>query len=175
MTLHHYDLPQWVQNEGGFLNENVVDYFVIYADEVFRELNSMVKIWISFNEPLDVCVEGYDLGTSAPLIRHLGVGAYLCSYNLLVAHAKAYKLFRNKYDQDKKGLFGITLDGRFYYPKDSTVADSTVDRALQFDIGWFAHPIFSAEGGYPKVMIDVIGERSKTEGRLNSRLPKMSD
>lgn len=175
MTLHHYDLPQWVQNEGGFLNEKVVDYFLLYADEVFRELNTMVKIWISFNEPMDVCVEGYDLGTSAPLIKQPGVGGYLCSYNLLLAHAKAYRLFKEKYDQDDKAFFGITLDGRFYYPKDATIDDSVVDRALQFDIGWFAHPIYSSEGGYPQVMIDVIDARSKREGRIISRLPKMSD
>lgn len=175
MTLYHYDLPQWIQNEGGFMNPNVADYFKIFADEVFKELGSRVKIWITFNEPFDTCNEGYGTGTTAPLIKSPGVGGYICSYNLLLAHAAAFHLYKEKYANDQKGMIGITLDGRFYYPKDSSVGDDVVQRALNFDVGWFANPIFSKDGGYPKVMVDEINERSKREGRLVPRLPVMSD
>ena len=175
MTLSHYDLPQWVQDEGGFLNRNVVKYFRLYADTVFKEFGSRVKLWITFNEPDDVCREGYGNGVFAPLIKLPGVGDYLCSYYLLMAHAAAYHLYKDQYANDQRGMIGITLDGRFYYPKDSSVGDDVVQRALNFDIGWFAHPIFSKDGGYPKVMVDEINERSRKEGRPWSRLHEMSD
>lgn len=67
------------------------------------------------------------------------------------------------------------MDGRFYYPKDDSVGEDVAQRAMQYDIGWYAHPIFSKTGGYPKVMVEEINTRSKQEGRPWSRLPEMSD
>lgn len=174
MTLHHNDLPQWIQDQGGFLNESVIEYFKIYADTVFKEYGDRVRLWITFNEPFDACLEGYGTGTTAPLVSSSGVGEYLCGHNLLQAHAAVYHLYKEKYwFQD--GMLGITLDGRFYYPKDSSVSQDVTDRAMNFDIGWFANPIFSEKGGYPQVMIDEIAKRSQREGRPKSRLPEMSD
>lgn len=114
-------------------------------------------------------------GSSAPLIKSPGVGEYLCGHHLLLAHAAAYHLYKDNYANDQRGMIGITLDGRFYYPQDSSVGDDIVQRAVNFDIGWFAHPIYSEEGGYPKVMVDEIDARSKKEERPWSRLPHMSD
>lgn len=76
---------------------------------------------------------------------------------------------------DQRGIVGISLDGRFYYPKDSFVTEEVAQRALAFDIGWFANPIFSKDGGYPKAMVDEIDSRSKREGRQTSRLPTMTE
>jgi beta-glucosidase/6-phospho-beta-glucosidase/beta-galactosidase len=147
----------------------------MYADAVFRELGSVIKIWITFNEPMDVCIEGYDLGSFAPLVKKPGIGGYQCIYNVLVAHAKAYHVYKKYYADDQRGIIGITLDGRFYYPKDDSVDMSVVDRALQFDFGLFAHPIYSTKGGFPEVIVQDIKERSKREGRNESRLPEMSE
>lgn len=163
-----------MQDEGGFLNTNIVQYFRLYADTVFKEFGSRVKMWITFNEPFDACLEGYGTGISAPLIRQSGVGEYLCGHHLLLAHAAAYHLYKDVYAEDQRGLIGITLDGRFYYPKSSSVGDDVVQRALHFDIGWFANPIFSKAGGYPQVMVDEIDARSRREGWQWSRLPGMS-
>lgn len=175
VTLCHYDLPQWIQDEGGFLNPNVVKYFRLYADTVFKEFGPRVKMWITFNEPFDVCTAGYGSGTTAPLIRSSGVGDYLCAHYLLQAHAAAYHLYKDVYANDQRGMIGIALDGRFYYPKDPSVGDDVVQRAMHFDMGWFANPIFSEHGGYPKEMVDEINARSQREERPWSRLPEMSE
>lgn len=175
MTLYHYDLPQWVQDEGGFLSESFVKYFEHYADTVFQTLGDRVKVWITFNEPFDTCLEGYGTGTSAPLVRSSGVGEYTCSFNLLMAHASAFHVYKKKYVDDQRGMIGITLDGRFYYPKDESVDEEVTERALAFDIGWFANPVFSKSGGYPEALIEEIDARSKREGRTISRLPKMTE
>lgn len=48
-------------------------------------------------------------------------------------------------------------------------------RAQEYRLGWFAHPLFSKDGGYPKNMVEEIGHRCKLEGRAFSRLPKMDE
>jgi beta-glucosidase/6-phospho-beta-glucosidase/beta-galactosidase len=53
------------------------------------------------------------------------------------------------------------------------VTKEELHRAQDYRLGWFAHPLFSKEGGYPKIMIEEIGKRCKLEGRAFSRLPKM--
>lgn len=119
-------------------------------------------------------MEGYSTGTSPPLITLRGTGEYLCAHHVLMAHAGAYHVYKNHFKNDQRGMVGITLDSRFYFPKNPTDGD-IVDRAMNFELGWFAHPIYSKSGGYPQVMIDEIDERSKREGRPWSRLPKMSN
>lgn len=160
---------------GGFLNPLFEKYFKLYAHTLFKQLGDRVKVWITFNEPYESCVEGYSTGTSPPLITLRGTGEYICAHNVLIAHAAAYHDYREHFKDDQRGMVGITLDSRFYFPKNPSDAD-VVDRAMNFELGWFAHPIFSKSGGnYPQVMIDEIAERSKKENRPWSRLPDMSD
>ena len=149
-------------------------YFKLYADTVFKAFGSRVKIWLTFNEPDEFC-NGYESDGFPPMINKPGVGSYQCAHNVLLAHAAAYHLYKKSYAADQRGMIGITLDGRFYYPKDLTVDQSVAERALNFETGWFAHPIYSQAGGYPQVMIDEVNERSKREGRPWSRLPEMSE
>lgn len=171
----HYDLPQWIQDQGGFLNPYFVTYFDLYAYTLFKEFGSRAKIWITFNEPYESCVEGYSYGSSPPLINLRGTGEYMCAHNVLLAHAAAYETYRKHFKQDQRGIIGITLDSRFYFRKNPQDPSAIIDRFMNFELGWFAHPIYSKEGGYPKVMIDEINERSKKEGRPWSRLPHMTN
>lgn len=115
----HNDLPQWVQDEGGFLNQNIVKYFKLYADTVFQELGTRVKIWLTFNEPIDLCTAGYGSGATAPLVNLPGVGDYLCGHNTLLAHAAVYHLYKDIYAEDQRGMIGKVDDapGRLYQTK----------------------------------------------------------
>ncbi|KAG5677738.1 hypothetical protein PVAND_007469 [Polypedilum vanderplanki] len=175
VTMLHYDIPQWVQDYGGFLNPYFVKYFKLYAQTLYTEFGSKVKIWITFNEPYESCVEGYSAGTSPPLINLRGTGEYICAHNVLLAHAAAYDTYKKLFKNDQRGMVGITLDSRFYFPKNPLEGSDIVNRAMNFELGWFAHPIFSKNGDYPQVMIDEINERSNQEGRPFSRLPEMSN
>ena len=55
VTIYHWDLPQFLMDLGGFLNPSIVDWFETYADLCFREFGSLVKNWITFNEPEPIC------------------------------------------------------------------------------------------------------------------------
>lgn len=159
---------------GGFLNPYFVKYFKLYAYTLFREFGTRVKVWITFNEPFESCVEGYSYGSSPPLVNLRGTGEYLCAHHVLLAHAAAYETYKRNFKNDQRGMVGITLDSRFYFRKNQNDGSDIIDRFMNFELGWFAHPIFSKTGGYPQVMVDEINERSKMEGRMWSRLPEMS-
>lgn len=134
-----------------------------------------VKTWITVNEPFNFCTIGYGSGSWAPAIKSPGVGEYLCGHYLLLAHAAAFHLYKDKYFKQQQGTVGITLDSRFYYPKDKSITPDDLQRAQEYRLGWFAHPLFGKDGDYPKVMIDEIGAKSRLEGRAVSRLPQMND
>jgi len=176
VTMFHWDLPQYLQDLGGWPNRLIVDYYRVYADTLFEHFGDRVKRWITFNEPSVFCGEGYGYGSHAPAIQSSGIGGdYMCAHNVLLSHAAAYHLYKEKYFDQQQGQVGICLNSGFNYPYDETIDASVTDRAQQFELGKFAHPIFTEEGGYPQVMIDLIGAKSQAEGRPWSRLPTFTD
>lgn len=195
VTIFHWDLPQYIQDIGGWTNPMVVDYFEQYADVLYQHFGTRVKKWITVNEPSvcmhqknsfyfsiyfililyhKVCGEGYGYGTKAPAILSPGVGDYLCGHHVLLANAAAYRLYKSKYFATQGGQVGICLNAGFAYP-DVGVDQSYSDKSIEFDLGRFSNAIFSKEGGYPQIMIDQIGNKSMTEGRPWSRLPTMTN
>lgn len=58
ITMYHWDLPQYLQNLGGFTNELITKYFKSYADVLFNRFGDRVKHWITFNEPPVFCISG---------------------------------------------------------------------------------------------------------------------
>ncbi|CAO1425867.1 unnamed protein product [Diamesa serratosioi] len=174
ITMYHWDLPQYIQDLGGFVNPLIIEYFENYADVLFKNFGDRVKRWITFNEPYNFCVEGYGVGVVAPLIKAAGVGEYLCTHYMLQAHAAAYHLSKNKYKEQNSQL-GISLNTKHHFSKDPRNGDYISNRAQTYRLGLFANPIFSKEGGYPQIMIDEIGNSSVKEGHPWSRLPTMTD
>ena len=66
MTLYHWDLPQALQNVGGWENDTIVQRFKEYAELLFQRLGDKVKFWITLNEPYNTAYCGYGVGTAAP-------------------------------------------------------------------------------------------------------------
>lgn len=66
MTIYHWDLPQALQDVGGWENETTVQRFKEYANVLFQRLGHKVKFWITLNEPFVVALQGYGYGTAAP-------------------------------------------------------------------------------------------------------------
>lgn len=133
VTLFHFDVPQTIQNLGGFTNDVIVDYFEAYANLVFSLFGDRVKTWITINEPFIVCTIFYGSGWLSPVIQPVtGISEYLCGHNALKAHTVAYRLYRKRYAARFGGKVGISLNSNFYYSDANNVND--VERALEFEV-----------------------------------------
>src|SRR5262249_60504564 len=93
VTLYHWDLPAALDEQGGWLNADIANWFADYAATVYRRLDGRVKKWITINEPWVVSDGGYVRGVLAPgrTTRH---EAPIVTHNLLRAHGAAVPAYR---------------------------------------------------------------------------------
>ncbi|XP_051119237.1 beta-glucosidase 44-like [Andrographis paniculata] len=168
-NLNHYDLPQALQDRyKGWLSHEVVKDFADYADFCFKTFGDRVKNWQTFNEPRVVAALGYDNGFFAPGRCSKAFGnctegdsstePYIVAHNLILSHAAAVQRYRQKYQAKQQGRIGILLDFVWYEPLTRSKADNyAAQRARDFHIGWFLHPLVYGE--YPKTMQNIVGKR----------------
>ncbi|WP_246944233.1 GH1 family beta-glucosidase [Bacillus pinisoli] len=153
-TLYHWDLPQWLQDKGGWTNREIVQYFKQFAETMFRELGDTVKYWITHNEPWVVSYLGYGNGVHAP--GHQDLQSFLsASHHILLSHGETVSLFREVGPTD--GKIGITLNMATAYPADETAASMIAAQSWDgFLNRWFADPVF--KGAYPNDMLDLYSD-----------------
>ncbi|KAK6982460.1 lactase-phlorizin hydrolase [Biomphalaria glabrata] len=175
VTMYHWDLPQGLQNQGGWFNPKIVDWFKDYADLCFSQFGNKVKRWITFNEPWVISVQGHGKGDYAPGIKDIKNGPYKAAHNIIKSHAEAYHLYQDKYKATQQGEVGITLNCDWLEPRDIVnISDiEASERGLQFFMGWFAHPVL-INGDYPDVMKEYVKNASLEEGLTTSRLPEFT-
>ncbi|KAJ2947989.1 hypothetical protein O0L34_g9781 [Tuta absoluta] len=171
ITMYHWDLPQKLQELGGWTNPIIADYFVDYARVLFSEFGDKVKSWTTFNEPLSICLGGYGSTTKAPGTGDSGIQDYMCAHNVLRAHGMAYRMIEKEFSLRKKDvLIGISLNMAWMEP--DTKDDENAAAILRdFFYGWYAHPIFSETGDYPPFMRQRIDDYSRRQHFPRSRLP----
>ena len=88
VTLHHFTNPQWLEELGGFANEDNIPGFVRYTEKVVRQIPE-VKNWMTFNEPGIRALEGHLRGEHPPQHQNVLEAAQVIR-NLLTAHIKTY-------------------------------------------------------------------------------------
>ncbi|MEP7214713.1 MAG: GH1 family beta-glucosidase [Anaerolineaceae bacterium] len=148
VTLYHWDLPQALQDLGGWANRGTTDAFAEYARVMYDRLGGRVSRWITLNEPLIFTMMGHRNGVMAPGIRDLGITARTVHHALL-AHGKAVQAFR---DSGVKGEIGITNANTSYEPADDSAETLTAtELARDFDSRLFHGPVFGK--GYPESVI----------------------
>uniref|UniRef100_A0A8B9EUK2 Lactase-phlorizin hydrolase n=1 Tax=Amazona collaria TaxID=241587 RepID=A0A8B9EUK2_9PSIT len=168
VTLYHWDLPQALQNVGGWENDTIVQRFKEYAELLFQRLGDKVKFWITVNEPYNVAYAGISIRP--------GRAPYVVAHNLIKAHAEAWHLYNDTYRAKQGGLISITINSDWAEPRNPHNQEdiSAARRYLEFLLGWFAHPIFKT-GDYNEVMKTRIRERSLAQGLSQSRLPEFTE
>ncbi|KAK1336989.1 hypothetical protein QTO34_003031 [Cnephaeus nilssonii] len=177
VTIYHWDLPQALQDVGGWENETIVQRFRDYADVLFQRLGGKVRFWITLNEPFVIALQGYGYGTAAPGISFRpGTAPYIAGHNLIKAHAEAWHLYNDVYRARQGGLISITISSDWAEPRDPSNQEDVeaARRYVQFMGGWFAHPIFK-NGDYSEVMKTRIRDRSLAAGLSKSRLPEFTE
>jgi len=148
LTLDHWDLPQALQDAGGWANRATVGRFTEHAETAFRALGDRVGMWITHNEPWMVSMIGHYRGVHAPGLTDLDA-AVRAAHHLLLSHGEAVRTYRAL---GLEAPIGITLNLFQTYP----VSDSEADRAAavsstEYTNGWFLDPLL--RGSYPAAMM----------------------
>lgn len=180
VTLSHWDIPEILQEQGGFQNFNFPDWFANYSRICFENFGDDVEYWITFNEPTIQCTgygQNFYIPSVAPFAPGYNLttvgGEYVCMHNLIRAHGAAYHLYQKEFKARQNGKLTIANAACRCYPASDSREDvEASDRCMQFSLGWVLHPIYY--GDYPEVMKERIDYRSKIQGYPESRLPKFT-
>ncbi len=162
VTLYHWDLPQVLEDRGGWKNRDSIEWFGEYADKMFRTFGDVVPMWATINEPIATYI-GYSKGTFAPGHTNEAWGNQ-ARHNILVAHGKGVEAFRAL--NPKNSEIGIVID----IWKRHALTDSPEDIAYMIDEderNWkfYTDPILA--GRYS----DYILEHLEKEGTLMEMKP----
>ena len=162
VTLYHWDLPQVLEERGGWKNRDSIEWFGEYADKMFRTFGDVVPMWSTINEPIATYV-GYSKGTFAPGHTNEAWGNQ-ARHNILVAHGKGVEAFRAL--NLKNSEIGIVID----IWKRHALTDSPEDIAYMIDEderNWkfYTDPILA--GRYS----DYILKKLEEEGTLMEMKP----
>lgn len=152
VTLYHWDLPQALQDRGGWTNRDTAKYFSEYAAYVYDKLDLPVSMWITLNEPWVIAILGHAFGIHAPGVSDFK-SAFQVSHNLLLGHGLAVKAFREAKRTGEP--IGITLNLAPVEPLTEKQDDlEAASRSDGFMNRWFLDPIF--RGSYPADMVEVF-------------------
>jgi len=128
VCLFHYDLPQALQDKGGWPNRDTAPAFAEYAHVVTERLSDRVKVWFTHNEPWVTAAAGYFDGSHAPGIKD-PVATFKAMHHLLLSHGLAAEAIRAAAKQPVK--VGITLNLNPVHPATGSKQDH--DAALRMD------------------------------------------
>ncbi|RIU90495.1 beta-glucosidase [Oceanobacillus picturae] len=154
VTLYHWDLPQWAEDKGGWVNRQSLEWFYAYAKKVFEELDGEVDSWITHNEPWCAAFLGYHQGVHAP--GHTNVEEALkAAHHILVSHGQAVKLLKETMKSETP--IGITLNLSPIYPVSQSFNDKiAANNADGYSNRWYLDPIF--KGSYPADMVNLFSK-----------------
>lgn len=152
LTLYHWDLPQKLQDEGGWCNREIVEDFKNYAVTLFEAYGSLVDYWITLNEPYCSSFLGYWKGEHAPGYHDYSM-ALAAAHHLLMSHGTAVKAYRS---MGLPGKIGITLNMNQPYPADikNEEDQKAAERMRMQNNQLFGDPVM--KGTYPQELFDFL-------------------
>lgn len=155
-TLFHWDLPQSLQDVGGWESRDVAYRFADYAEAVFEALGASVPVWLTVNEPKTVVQNGHLQGHHAPGLQD-PAAAYLVAHHLQLAHGLAVRAFRAI---NSKNRIGPALNLHPCYPVDDSPGAVAATRLYDgYENRLYLDSIF--KGAYPADVLDDLGPDSR--------------
>ena len=153
-TLYNWDLPQALQDRGGWLNRDTASRFGEYAFTVASALGDGVHTWTTISEPATAAFLGHWSGEHAPGIHDLRAGLQ-AAHNLLLAHGDGLSALRSEMRPGEEA--GITLNLVPAFPAGDSNADlEAADRYDGFQNRWFLDALF--RGTYPDDIARLYGD-----------------
>jgi len=153
LTLYHWDLPQALQDRGGWPARETVSAFAEYARVVGERLSDRVRWWTTHNEPFVAAVLGHFTGEHAPGIRDARA-ALQAAHHLLLSHGEAAHVLRAAARRPIQ--VGIALNLQPVYPASGAVEDAQAARRFDGLLNrWFLSPLY--HGTYPEDMLEQVG------------------
>ncbi len=154
-TLYHWDLPQALQDRGGWRDRATVDAFTRYAGVVAEALGDRVGHWMTHNEPWVAAFAGHLLGVHAPGLREWPA-ALAAAHHILLSHGRAVPVVR---ERSPGAQVGIALDCRPVRPGGDDASGRHFDG---FRNRWFLDAVFGR--GYPADMVAAYRDRGRFAG-----------
>lgn len=147
VTLYHWDLPQYLEDKGGWLNRKTAFEFENYADKVVQRLGDTVASYATFNEPFCAAYLGHEIGVHAP--GHIGVkSGRTAAHHILLAHGLGMQKIRQ---HTENAQAGIVLNFTPCYSTSDSAADvAATQDADEYINQWYIKPLF--DGAYPDVI-----------------------
>ncbi len=152
ITLYHWDLPQALQDRGGWTNRDTVAAFAEYVDQVTRSLGDRVKHWMTFNEPWVASICGNLLGVHAPGLKDIQT-TLAVAHGMLLGHGMGSRIVKTNV---RDSMVGIVNNLAWIEPATNTEADRAA--AHRWDGAynrWFMDSIY--KGSYPEDMLKWFG------------------
>ena len=163
LTLNHWDLPQALQEQGGWASRATVDAFVRYADVVSLRLGDRVGHWVTHNEPWCIAHLGYEQGVHAPGLRDPGASLRV-AHHLLLSHGRAIEVLRRNAPLAQVGIVLILTPT---VPASDSGADRDAARQLDGSFNrWYLDPLY--RGRYPE---DAVADRVRLGHLAGPEMP----
>ncbi len=159
VTLYHWDLPQALEDQGGWGNREVCELFAVYAAKCVERYGDRVKHWTTFNEPWCTSYLGYENGYHAPGKKDPKLAAQV-AHNLLLAHGMAAQAMRESAKKNAKKpievgiVLNLSITEPFHAddPEDVALAEA----AWRGGCGAYLDPLY--RGTYPADHAAKIGD-----------------
>ena len=151
-TLYHWDLPQALEDKGGWPNRDLAGYFADYAGLMAKHLGDRIAVWAPFNMPWYFTHDGYCAGDSAPGKRDVRL-FWKAAHTVALAHGQAFRALKAA---SSNATVGSAFEHEPAVPKTNSAAD--IAAAAEFDA--FHNRFFlnaALRGEYPKMNLDLLG------------------
>jgi beta-glucosidase len=148
LTLYHWDLPQALQDGGGWTSRETAERFAEYTELVYGALSDSVSYWITLNEPWVSAWLGHGYGLHAPGLRDPGA-ALAATHHLLLGHGLALERMRSMGNPEDGNQLGVTLNLHAALPGRDREADREAARRVDGQANrLYLDPLF--RGSYPE-------------------------
>jgi beta-glucosidase len=163
ITLYHWDLPQWLEEQGGWSNPDIIGHFSKYANVLVEHLSPYCSKWLTLNEPWVFMHKGFITGEHAPGHQDLAFAAK-AYVNILRAHSAAVQVMKSTNHEIK---VGVACNLTHIQPYSSTQADvTTASLQHSYQNELFLDPWFLGE--IPEVAFELFSDFMPPEWRFDA-------